>query len=468
MSEEAEEKGIDDLINDLVWPEKSGRENSKELIFEDIVPELWSAFKLKGKSDLASFEAFLIKVIIDIYEVKIGNLGYTNRSNAKKRDSCLLAFGLLRGYYHTDIKDGNRKHIKLDDRRIEYLNSSDFTMIDYGRPYKEIEAEEKIAKPGKQPTPLNTLNSSNNKRVDELIKHLQHLVKRDRVQSLMDGADAFVQPFILPNGELEKQVVDLIITEELLDKQKVRRVVLPEPIYTLANFSRQSDQDIEPAKDNPQEAPQQRNANEGQSSDDLLSQKEKENIRESLSEQNNRQEQIEPSQAADAGSEVEIVPEPTPESASVPRKNEWASRLVKFLKNPKHIIIVLLTFFVPCLVILIVMNFSENIISPGSIRFVNEEIFLPLGSSHTLSIETKPDDADLSQLECESSNPDVVKVISKRNLHIRAADSIKDDDERKVYIKAYMSFDDSIRDEMTVQIIESGVNDPKLNGINDE
>lgn len=102
----------------------------------------------------------------------------------------------------------------------------------------------------------------------------------------------------------------------------------------------------------------------------------------------------------------------------------------------------------------------NNIEKLSSICFDNTEEYLPLDGDLHLTLNTIPHNAELNGLECKSSDPEIVEVksASKTNLHLKAAKKLNDDQKRDVQIQAYISDNTSIKDEMTIHIIESGKN----------
>ena len=101
---------------------------------------------------------------------------------------------------------------------------------------------------------------------------------------------------------------------------------------------------------------------------------------------------------------------------------------------------------------------------PYSIKFRNPDEWLPFGKSYYLTVEPKPSDGTLEGLRCESKNPDIIEILSEPELHIQAIEESEDSKECNVRIKAYMSYNKSIKDEMTVHVIKDGENEPAGRG----
>lgn len=109
--------------------------------------------------------------------------------------------------------------------------------------------------------------------------------------------------------------------------------------------------------------------------------------------------------------------------------------------------------------ILLAMENSKVNQKPYSIKFRNPDEWLPFGKSYYLKVDPKPSDGTLEGLRCESKNPDIIEILSEPELHIQAIKESEDSKECNVRIKAYMSYDKNIKDEMTVHVIKDGQNE---------
>ena len=197
------------------------------LHFDQVSEYVWEKIGLEGNYDLILFEAFMIEIVIhDANE----NASPSNRkitpeeAIAKRRDMLLLTLGLLKGYYYKDESKTPTKYVSLGDRRKNYVRSSDFVEF--------ISNGEKCGK--------DLSDKEEKKYIGKLYQY-------------STDCKEYIPKYI---EQCSKGTLQELIEVSKNNHIKGGEIQLPEPIYTLANFPRQSNRNIEPVKDNPQEDPQ--------------------------------------------------------------------------------------------------------------------------------------------------------------------------------------------------------------------
>ena len=102
-------------------------------------------------------ENLLIQVIENLYDEEKAELAAKKRECAIKHDISLLMFGLLDGYYHTEISQGVKKSVKSSIRYNQYLNTNVYVNLEYAGEgtYAEIVVKDKIEHSENQNRPLN-------------------------------------------------------------------------------------------------------------------------------------------------------------------------------------------------------------------------------------------------------------------------------------------------------------------------
>lgn len=122
---------INGLLTNMRGPSGTKADGEDNKFFKYYLPDAWEVFGFTCKQDLLSFEAFLIEAITCAIIPKPGTVSKERYKVAMRRkDICLLSFGLLAGYYHTS-KDGVQ--YSASERHTQYLqkNMSDFIAITY-------------------------------------------------------------------------------------------------------------------------------------------------------------------------------------------------------------------------------------------------------------------------------------------------------------------------------------------------
>lgn len=216
-------EGLDaNKIRELVREVRKPDENSKKITpaerhkrFLKAAQNMWEAFGLKGNFLMEYFEAFLIEAIyLKTKDFVIGDTSSTSMNAARERDSLLTMFGLLQGYYHTEMVDGIRCHVILEARRKKYLQESDFVVLTHSSEKYIDETEE------------NLFNLSR-----------KLLVKHDQETTAPEEQDSFVY-FLYAcqkNGQLQ-QILDDGIERFVIKGPGSLHVKYPEPCFTKNNF----------------------------------------------------------------------------------------------------------------------------------------------------------------------------------------------------------------------------------------
>lgn len=436
MAEDTElnEDTIIPILDDLRKPNgkkpRNGKVSPKRKLktFDDIVSDEWNNLGLEGEPNLKLIELIIINSIEELYGGWNQETDETERKKkARMRDANLLSFGLLDEYYHTE----EGANTWLSDRYEEYLKKTDFVKIDYPGegPYEEIARKDKIRKPGKQPRPLGSLT---------------HFVS--------DGKE-----------EIASKVFEIIHNKTYktyLDKDgKVPAFELPKPCYTLKNFPLPTDDGLEDnvlirGGDEPRKL-------EAQEKDTSESDKD-----EILAEEIQSSDKTEGQESKEPREEHKVPPEPL--EPTPPYVDSWGKvetiifRFCAFLLT-LVIISKIVDFVVVRTTISSALKNAGQEPALESIKFDNPYEYLPYGDDLNLTIEPTPDNADLKGLKYENSAPDIVRIVSKPRLHIRATEASENSKPCDVNIKAYMPYAD-IEDEIIIHVIKNGENEPRGEG----
>lgn len=107
---------------------------------------------------------------------------------------------------------------------------------------------------------------------------------------------------------------------------------------------------------------------------------------------------------------------------------------------------------------------------PYSILFTNPEEWLPFGKTKNLTVKPEPADATLDGLRCKSEgdNAHIIEILSEPGLHIKAIDESEDSEKCDVEVKAYMDYNETISDVVTIHVIKDGENEPMGTGVLDD
>lgn len=175
---------------------------------EDYLPEAWELLSLKGNRSWASFEALLIEAVMNITIHKKGVLADKYREVAQKCDAYLLALGLLDGYYHT--KEDGTPYIATD-RHKDYLSNSDYMEL----VCSTFKSTDNININDAQSKPRRNISQDDTRCRKYLCKYLS---KTNNCQKcLEDGIKAHTKIIELPDGH------------------KKRKIILPEPCFSLSS-----------------------------------------------------------------------------------------------------------------------------------------------------------------------------------------------------------------------------------------
>lgn len=195
---------IDELLVQFREPKGKYKES-----FTEILPKAQELFGLKNELDIISLDALLIQAIIYCVFGDEDEPDKMNEETAKKRDSYLLAMGLLKGYYHTK-EDGTHYH--APDRHKDYLAHSDYKKISYAKEVLHgIYTKEDVEINSKS-----TLSTADGRCRKELEKFLSK--NRNGQKCLKIGSEKYIKKVELTNKKIEKVLI------------------LPEPCYTHDNF----------------------------------------------------------------------------------------------------------------------------------------------------------------------------------------------------------------------------------------
>ena len=221
MSKQLNEKIVEGVLDHLRKP--NGRKLKNDKLFSEIVPYAWEMFGFKGDSNQTKLELLLINITIEIYDIEAQE-EKERQKNARLRDCTLLTFGLLKGYYHTEEKDGKKVNVPLRVRYENYLNNSDFIKLDYpGKgTYQEIKEQHKIGKRKK----VEEGNKKNGKSQNRPLNLLTHRAG--------DGMEEVAKKLLalIENGSYEKYM-----QTPMKDNNAKIQAILPELCYTLEKFS---------------------------------------------------------------------------------------------------------------------------------------------------------------------------------------------------------------------------------------
>jgi len=183
-------------------------------LFEDYLQEAWELFQLPGDPDLPQFEAFLINAVLN--EFKEAD---RDEDEAKNRDACLVGLGLLVGCYHTKISSGVPTHCKLGERCISYL-SGDYVKLQY----PNAQAGKNLNIKDRKSAPRQALDRSEKRNLKRLAAKLA---------SMKSGISGSYQDCL--RAGIEKHT-ELVIVSEGNGEKEIRKIILPQPCYTLEHF----------------------------------------------------------------------------------------------------------------------------------------------------------------------------------------------------------------------------------------
>lgn len=210
-SSELNEHIVISVLDELRTSPKSKREVR---LFEKVVKSAWKELKLEGSPNSILLENMLIDTIKGLYSNADSESVNDDirREHARKFDVSLLMFGLLDGYYHTNLDSDQKVCVPLKIRYEQYLSTNIFTDLEYpgeGK-YEDIKAADKKAN-RKQSRPLN------------LIMAIAGECKTEIATSLFKS----IQSGAYKNCSQDAK----------FDETTGQRTDLPKPRFTLDNFS---------------------------------------------------------------------------------------------------------------------------------------------------------------------------------------------------------------------------------------
>lgn len=192
---------VKELLDQLREPE-----NKRSNPFVELLPKAQELLGLGSKLDTISLEALLIQAIIYCVFDDEDEPDKISKEDAKKRDSYLLAMGLLEGYYH--IKS-NGMHYTASLRHKDYLANSQYKEIYYGKDVSsgKLSTEEAHAR-------AKTALSTADRRCREELA--DYLVEINNCRKCFEkGSQKYIKEVKLSDGKTDKQLI------------------LPEPRYIL-------------------------------------------------------------------------------------------------------------------------------------------------------------------------------------------------------------------------------------------
>lgn len=196
----AEIDSIEELLKQLRQPTAMGKQT-----FEDFIPDAMKIMHLENELDSVTFDALLIQAIIYCVFRKYDEPTEMNLGKAKKRDSYLLFFGLLDGYYHTN-KDGI--HYKASKRHKDYLANSDYIVLSYPDP----KSSDNLDIDDSTSLPRGNLSAADTRCRGELER-------------------------VLSRAKFCKKCLEKGVKKYVIKDESGERINLPKPQYTLDNFS---------------------------------------------------------------------------------------------------------------------------------------------------------------------------------------------------------------------------------------
>lgn len=221
MSEEIvlTEHTITNILDTIRKPNGNKRKN--DVLFSDIVPDVWKKLGLEGEPDQAKLENLLINLITSMYDIRVSDEAQ-RRDNARKRDFTLLMFGLLDGYYHTKENSGIKINVTQQQRYEMYLNDDHFVNLDYPSEgtYLEIKNKDKIKKPKRQNRPLNSLTGIVGDCKIEVANKLFGLIQNKSYKQYMEQVD-LPEPYYT----LEHFNPIIIGTEESIKQNRLKQLL---------------------------------------------------------------------------------------------------------------------------------------------------------------------------------------------------------------------------------------------------
>lgn len=98
---------------------------------------------------------------------------------------------------------------------------------------------------------------------------------------------------------------------------------------------------------------------------------------------------------------------------------------------------------------------------PYRITFTNPDEWLPFGQPKNLTVKPEPADATLDGLRCKSegNNAHIIEILSEPGLHIKAINESEGSEKCDVEVKAYMDYNETISDVVTIHVIKDGENE---------
>lgn len=196
------------------------RKTTESKTFKIKTKDVWKRLCPGEKSDAILMENILIDIIETLFPDKNGKF---KRSYAKQHDLCLLMFGLLDGYYHTEVINNREMGVRFEERCNRYLDKSDYIKLEYPNrgTYDEINTwrkeitriceENNLEEPGEIPDPRNAVQQIVGRNKDKISKKLLERINDKSYKEYSRKAE--------------------------FDEKTRQRKDLPKPRFVLENFS---------------------------------------------------------------------------------------------------------------------------------------------------------------------------------------------------------------------------------------
>ncbi len=478
---------VKELLDQLREPKKKHSNP-----FVELLPKAQELLELGSKLDTISLEALLIQAIIYCVFDNEDEPDKISKEDAKKRDSYLLAMGLLDEYYHSK-SDGT--HYAAHLRHKDYLARSQ---------YKEISYEKEImcGLLSVEDVHVNAKSalSTTDRRCRE--KLADYLSKSENCKRCFEkGSEKFIEKVELPNKEIKRQLI--------IPKPRYTRKNFPLPIKqgngasshppsmesVLSGNDSSAEKSIkhDDKLDKEVVAPtiiELTDSDMPDSTNDVISNNEsvsKPNIESlppavdsnSVSTDNEISNGTSTSQSSiedEPNDKTEKEIEESIEQTDEDNKTETTERkLIAFLS------ILLASGLVLALTItLIIVGYcvvSQNKINlekeaaekivPTKIEIMEKNIMLPLGGDGYLIVETEPDELNQNDLCYISSCPDIVRMEDIHSKHMIATDELAADARNYSDIVVH-DIDGIAQDTATVIVRKTRKNEAAIDDKNDD
>lgn len=383
--------------------------------FSGLVLEMWKFLGIKEECNVMAFENALVDTISDYTAIKKSDTKNTERSKAKKRDLLLLMFGLLDGksYYHTQQSvNGGIVSVTAEERIFCYIKQSDYKKLRS----KREKSDDKSCR--------DAVYRAQRREVTDENRFFDYFINRVNGGINDKTFQKYVQKYIDSPPE----------TIELPDGRKC--IVLPQPSYTLRNplFSAEQEESGKTEEQAKKEA--------------------------KVSDEGHEDKPIKLNPPEPPVPEPDIPPDIPPKP---PKTTVWLKVSVAVLAASVFAlaIIGIGSVVISQKAILAALKDPKVNQKPYRITFTNPEEWLPFGISKNLTVKPEPADAALDGLRCKSEgdNAHIIEILSEPGLHIKAIDESEDSEKCDIEVKAYMDYNETISDVVTIHVIKDGQNE---------